>query len=58
MESLVPVLIAAVVVEIAMASFGAWVAVQKRREPLEGSVLGLLFGPLGVLVEAPPERSR
>jgi hypothetical protein len=31
---------------------GAWVATQKRRSASEGLVLGLLFGPLGVLVEA------
>ncbi len=32
--------------------FGAWIAAQKRRGIFEGFVLGLLFGPLGVLVEA------
>jgi hypothetical protein len=32
--------------------FGGWVATQKRRGVGEGMVLGLLFGPLGVLVEA------
>ena len=32
--------------------FGAWVAVQKQRGTTEGIILGLLFGPLGVLVEA------
>jgi hypothetical protein len=52
MELLGPIVITALVVEIVMGSFGAWVAIQKRREPSEGFVLGLLFGPLGVLVEA------
>jgi hypothetical protein len=31
---------------------GGWVATQKRRDTGEGMVLGLLFGPFGVLVEA------
>jgi hypothetical protein len=31
---------------------GAWVATHKHRGTLEGFILGLLFGPLGVLVEA------
>jgi hypothetical protein len=30
---------------------GAWIVVQKRRVAVEGVALGLLFGPLGVLVE-------
>jgi hypothetical protein len=29
----------------------AWVADEKNRSPIEGFLLGLLFGPLGVLVE-------
>jgi hypothetical protein len=32
-------------------SFGAWVAGQKYRESVEGFLLGVLFGPLGVIVE-------
>jgi hypothetical protein len=35
-----------------MAMLGAWVAVQKGREPVEGGTLGFLFGPFGVLIEA------
>ena len=35
-----------------MSSFAQWVASQKGRSAGEGFVLGLLFGPLGVLVEA------
>ncbi len=31
--------------------FGSWVAGQKKRRKREGFILGLLFGPLGVLVE-------
>ena len=30
---------------------GAWIGVQKQRGAAEGFALGLLFGPLGVLVE-------
>ena len=40
------------VVMIAMAGLGGWVASQKNRDATEGFVLGLVFGPLGVLVEA------
>lgn len=32
--------------------FGAWIAREKRRGPGEGLILGFLFGPLGVIVEA------
>ncbi len=32
--------------------FGAWVASQKHRGICEGFTLGLVFGPLGVIVEA------
>lgn len=37
---------------VAFASFGAWIAFHKRRRVGEGLVLGVAFGPLGVLVEA------
>lgn len=33
-------------------ALGYWIALQKRREPFEGLVLGLLFGPLGAIIEA------
>jgi hypothetical protein len=36
---------------VASGCLGAWIAVQKRRGAPEGLTLGLLFGPLGVLVE-------
>jgi hypothetical protein len=32
--------------------FGSWVARQKQRRELEGLILGALFGPFGVLIEA------
>jgi hypothetical protein len=35
-----------------MAGLGAWVATQKERDPAEGAILGFVFGPLGVLIEA------
>lgn len=34
------------------AALGRWVAMNKRRRGAEGLTLGLLFGPLGVIVEA------
>jgi len=45
-------LVLIVVLALVFAGFGAFVAVQKRREASEGFILGMLFGPLGVLVEA------
>lgn len=36
----------------AFGGFGAWVAGEKRRSPVEGFVISFLFGPLGVLVVA------
>jgi hypothetical protein len=41
-----------VAVAVAMGLLGLWVAAQKRRSPAEGCILGLCFGPLGVLIEA------
>ena len=37
---------------IVMGAFGAWVAMAKNRSPIEGLMLGLLFGPFGVLITA------
>jgi hypothetical protein len=37
---------------IAMGVLGAWVAMQKNRSPVEGLMLGILFGPFGVLIIA------
>lgn len=39
------------VAAVASGGLGAWIAIQKRRGAPEGFALGLLFGPLGVLVE-------
>ncbi len=36
---------------VALGGLGAWVAAQKGRAPGEGLLLGVLFGPLGVIVE-------
>jgi hypothetical protein len=44
--------IAAIVVWASYAGLGAWIASQKDREPIEGLLLGLLYGPIGALVEA------
>lgn len=41
-----------IVVWIAMGCLAAWIAAQKKRAPVEGFLLGLVFGPLGVIVEA------
>ena len=37
---------------VASGILGAWVAGQKGREPIEGFVLGLFFGPIGAVIEA------
>jgi hypothetical protein len=46
------VLIVAFIALLVFGLFGAWVAEEKGRSGIEGFFLGLLFGPLGVLVEA------
>jgi hypothetical protein len=48
------------IVAFIMAAFGSWIAGQRGRSGFEGFILGFLFGPLGVLVEAllPPGQSR
>jgi len=46
------ILISIVVVALAFAALGAWIASQKNRDGGEGFILGLLFGPIGVIVEA------
>ena len=45
-------LVAALVVLVMLAGLGGWVAIQRNRAPTEGLILGLLYGPLGVIVEA------
>ncbi len=47
-EFIFPIAVLAVV----FGFLGMWIALQKRREQQEGFILGLLFGPLGVLIEA------
>ena len=49
MEILIPIV---VVVALAFATLGAWIASQKNRDGGEGFILGLLFGPVGVIIEA------
>lgn len=41
----------AIIVITSLGALGVWVAAQKGRAPLEGLILGVLFGPLGVIVE-------
>ncbi len=41
-----------IVIWIAMGFLAAWIAAQKKRGPAEGFILGFVFGPLGVIVEA------
>lgn len=36
----------------AFSALASWVAIQCGRSVVEGFVLGLLFGPLGVIVES------
>ncbi len=45
-------IVAAVAWVIAFGWFGGWVASQCGRNGLEGMLLGVFFGPLGVVVEA------
>jgi hypothetical protein len=46
------ILAAGLIVAVVFGGLGAWVATQKDRGQGEGFILGLLFGPLGVLIEA------
>jgi len=45
-----------------MGLLSAWIAMQRGRSPIEGLILGGLFGPLGVIVECllpvPERRSK
>jgi hypothetical protein len=45
-------LIVIVLIEAAFGGLGAWIAGQKRRSPVEGLILGVVFGPVGAIVEA------
>lgn len=40
------------IVLLVFSGLGWWIAIQKGRSEAEGAALGLLFGPLGCLVEA------
>jgi hypothetical protein len=40
-----------VAIACAFGASGAWIATQKSRDALEGFLLGLLLGPVGVLIE-------
>lgn len=40
------------VIAAVFGTLGRWVAMQHGRSGLEGAVLGILFGPLGIIVEA------
>src|SRR5262245_13241221 len=54
-ETAMPVIVIVIIVVVgtwlASGSLGAWIALQKARRGGEGFVLGILFGPFGVLVE-------
>ena len=53
MDGLVEAFVVAVLVQLfVFGYFGFWVAGQCGRNPLEGYILGALFGPIGVIVEA------
>jgi hypothetical protein len=52
MEDWTILLVFVAVIAVAFSLLGAWVASQKRRDPFEGFILGFVFGPLGVLIEA------
>jgi hypothetical protein len=45
-------LLVLVLVLLLLAVLGGWVAAQRDRSIVEGLILGLLYGPLGVIVEA------
>ena len=43
---------AAPVIWLSFAGYGYWIASIKRRNPGEGTILGLLLGPIGCVFEA------
>lgn len=45
-------LIVVVVTAVVGGGVGSWIAAQKRRNEVEGAVLGALFGPIGWIIEA------
>lgn len=47
-----PIILIGLVGWFVLSTFSAWVASQKGRSVFEGFVVGMMFGPLGVLVEA------
>lgn len=49
---LVVLLVIAGIAALVCTAFGAWIAGQKNRDPIEGAILGGVFGPFGVLIEA------
>jgi hypothetical protein len=49
---MLPAVLAAVAAWVALGLLGWYVSAQKGRPAAEGVLLGLLFGPLGVLVAA------
>jgi peptidyl-prolyl cis-trans isomerase A (cyclophilin A) len=51
-ELIVVVIVSALVSGLVFGALGAWIASEKRRGEGEGLLLGLLFGPFGVLIEA------
>lgn len=46
------ILIGIILILCLFSGLGAWIADQKHRDQAEGLLLGLLFGPLGCLIEA------
>jgi hypothetical protein len=50
--ALAAVIVAVIVVSAVSGAVGLWLADYKLRSPLEGFLLGLLLGPLGILIEA------
>ena len=52
MDAGVIVLLSVVAWVVVFTFLGSWVSCQKHRRPEEGAILGLLFGPFGVLLEA------
>jgi hypothetical protein len=51
LESLLLAVFAFISILAGSAAIGGYLAYAKRRPPLEGLLLGLLLGPLGVLIE-------
>lgn len=52
MDATMAIVVTGLTVGLICGGFGSWIATQKHRDPGEGMLLGFVFGPIGLLIEA------